>query len=83
MAISLAEKLRGLFYAPFYATRALGLFADEGVEVEWLGSATPRREPGGPSGVGPPDAGHLAGSFGAADAGRGRRNRQDATSTAN
>jgi hypothetical protein len=59
MAISLAEKLRALFCAPFYATRALGLFADEGVEVEW-----------GLLDVGRPDAGHLAGGFGAAEAGR-------------
>jgi hypothetical protein len=41
MRIRLAENFRALFYAPFYAARALGLLADEGVEVEWLGSAAP------------------------------------------
>jgi NitT/TauT family transport system substrate-binding protein len=48
IAIRFAENFRALFYAPFYATRALGLFADEGVEVEWLGSATPDLTWGGP-----------------------------------
>jgi NitT/TauT family transport system substrate-binding protein len=41
MRIRLAENFRAIFYAPFYASRALGFFADEGVEVEWLGAATP------------------------------------------
>jgi NitT/TauT family transport system substrate-binding protein len=41
MRIKLAENFRAIFYAPFYATRALGFFADEGVDIEWIGSATP------------------------------------------
>jgi NitT/TauT family transport system substrate-binding protein len=41
MRIRFAENFRALFYAPFYAARALDLLADEGVEVEWLGSAAP------------------------------------------
>ena len=41
MPIRLAENFRAVFYAPFYASRALGFHADEGVEVEWLGAATP------------------------------------------
>jgi hypothetical protein len=41
MRIRLAENFRAIFYAPFYASRALGFHADEGVEVEWLAAATP------------------------------------------
>jgi NitT/TauT family transport system substrate-binding protein len=41
MRIRLAENFRAIFYAPFYAARSLGLFADEGVDVQWIGSATP------------------------------------------
>jgi NitT/TauT family transport system substrate-binding protein len=41
MRIRLAENFRAVFYAPFYASRALGFPADEGVEVEWLAAATP------------------------------------------
>ena len=41
MRIRLAENFRAIFYAPFYASRALGFHTDEGVEVDWLGAATP------------------------------------------
>jgi NitT/TauT family transport system substrate-binding protein len=41
MHIRMAENFRAVFYAPFYAGRALGFYADEGVEVEWRGAATP------------------------------------------
>jgi NitT/TauT family transport system substrate-binding protein len=41
MRIRLAENFRAVFYAPFYAGRALGFYADEGVELEWLGVSTP------------------------------------------
>jgi len=39
--IKLAESFRAVFYAPFYATQALGLYAREGVEVEFLSSFVP------------------------------------------
>ena len=39
--IRLAENFRAVFYAPFYACRALGFCEDEGVEVEWLGVSAP------------------------------------------
>jgi NitT/TauT family transport system substrate-binding protein len=39
--IRFAENFRAVFYAPFYASRALGFYADEGVEVEWLGVSAP------------------------------------------
>jgi NitT/TauT family transport system substrate-binding protein len=39
--IRIAENFRAVFYAPFYASRALGLYADEGVEAEWLGVSAP------------------------------------------
>jgi len=39
--IKLAENFRALFYAPFYATHALGFFARAGVEVELIGSSSP------------------------------------------
>jgi NitT/TauT family transport system substrate-binding protein len=41
MPIRLAENFRALFYAPLYATQALGLYAQEGVEVELIGSSVP------------------------------------------
>jgi NitT/TauT family transport system substrate-binding protein len=41
MYIKLAENFRAVFYAPFYAAQALGLYAREGVEVELIGSAAP------------------------------------------
>jgi NitT/TauT family transport system substrate-binding protein len=41
MPIKLAENFRAVFYAPFYATHALGFHAREGVEVELLGSPAP------------------------------------------
>jgi NitT/TauT family transport system substrate-binding protein len=39
--IKLAENFRAVFYAPFYATHALGFFATEAVEVELLSSPVP------------------------------------------
>jgi NitT/TauT family transport system substrate-binding protein len=39
--IKLAENFRAVFYAPFYATHALGFYANEGVEVELLSSSAP------------------------------------------
>jgi len=39
--IKLAENFRAVFYAPFYATHALGFYAREGVDVELLGSSEP------------------------------------------
>jgi NitT/TauT family transport system substrate-binding protein len=41
MQIKLAENFRALFYAPFYATHALGFYAREGLEVELLSSSAP------------------------------------------
>jgi NitT/TauT family transport system substrate-binding protein len=41
MPIKLAENFRAVFYAPFYATHALGFYAGEGVEVELLNSPAP------------------------------------------
>src|SRR5882757_7763047 len=41
MQIKLAENFRAVFYAPFYATHALGFYAREGVEVELLSSPAP------------------------------------------
>ena len=43
MKISIAENFRAVFYAPFYALRALELAAREGLEIEWL----PGERPGG------------------------------------
>ena len=34
MPIKLTENFRAVFYAPFYATQALGFYAQEGVEGE-------------------------------------------------
>jgi NitT/TauT family transport system substrate-binding protein len=39
--IKLAENFRAVFYAPFYATHALGFYAREGVEIELLSSSAP------------------------------------------
>jgi NitT/TauT family transport system substrate-binding protein len=41
MKIRLAENFRAVFYAPFYAAQALGLYAREGLEVEFVASAVP------------------------------------------
>jgi NitT/TauT family transport system substrate-binding protein len=41
MRIRLAENFRALFYAPFYATYALGFYEREGVEVELINSSVP------------------------------------------
>jgi len=41
MNLRIAENFRAVFYAPFYAIRALGLAAREGLEVEWLTSDMP------------------------------------------
>jgi NitT/TauT family transport system substrate-binding protein len=41
MRIKLAENFRAVFYAPFYATHALGFYASEGVEVVLLNSPVP------------------------------------------
>lgn len=41
MNIKLAENFRAVFYAPFYATHALGLFAEQGVTINLLDSASP------------------------------------------
>jgi NitT/TauT family transport system substrate-binding protein len=39
--IKLAENFRAVFYAPFYATHALGFYLGQGVEVELLRSFAP------------------------------------------
>ncbi|MBV9971162.1 MAG: ABC transporter substrate-binding protein [Xanthobacteraceae bacterium] len=41
MPIKLTENFRAVFYAPFYATQALGFYGREGVEVELLPSPAP------------------------------------------
>jgi NitT/TauT family transport system substrate-binding protein len=41
MPIRLTENFRAVFYAPFYATQALGFYALEGVEVELRPSPAP------------------------------------------
>ena len=41
MPIRLAENFRALFYAPYYATKALGFYEHEGVDVELRNSAAP------------------------------------------
>jgi NitT/TauT family transport system substrate-binding protein len=41
MPIRLSENFRALFYAPYYATMALGFYAREGVDVVLLPSAMP------------------------------------------
>jgi NitT/TauT family transport system substrate-binding protein len=39
--LRIAENFRALFYAPFYAIRALGFAEREGLNVEWLSCDTP------------------------------------------
>src|SRR5204863_7746887 len=41
MHVKLAENFRAVFYAPFYATHALGHYAGEGIDVELLNSPAP------------------------------------------
>src|SRR5215813_5773961 len=41
MRIRLAENFRAVFYAPFYAAQALGLYRREGVEIDLLNSSVP------------------------------------------
>jgi NitT/TauT family transport system substrate-binding protein len=41
LKLCIAENFRAVFYAPFYAIRALGFAAREGLEVEWLSSDVP------------------------------------------
>lgn len=41
MHVTLSENFRAVFYAPFYATHALGFYSSEGVEVELLNSPAP------------------------------------------
>src|SRR2546421_3315958 len=41
MKLRIAENFRAVFYAPFYAIRALGLTEREGLEGEWLPSDAP------------------------------------------
>src|SRR4029077_10405686 len=41
MRIRLAENFRALFYAPFYATHALGYYAGEGIAVDLFNSPAP------------------------------------------
>ena len=41
MHVKLSENFRAVFYGPFYATHALGFYADEGVQVELLTSPAP------------------------------------------
>src|SRR3989442_13991605 len=43
MKLRVAENFRAVFYAPFYAIRALGLAEREGLAVDWLPSDAPRR----------------------------------------
>src|ERR671927_1619061 len=41
MKLRIAENFRAVFYAPFYAIRALGLAEREGLTIEWLPSDAP------------------------------------------
>jgi NitT/TauT family transport system substrate-binding protein len=41
MRIKLSENFRAVFYAPFYATHALGFYTSEGVAVDLLSSSAP------------------------------------------
>jgi len=41
MRIKLSENFRAVFYAPFYATHALGFYASEGVTIDLLPTSTP------------------------------------------
>src|SRR5258708_19653494 len=41
MKIRLAENFRAIFYAPFYATQALGLYGREGLDIDFVGPPVP------------------------------------------
>src|SRR5713226_335228 len=41
MKIRIAENFRAIFYAPFYATQALGFYSREGIDVELIDSSVP------------------------------------------
>jgi NitT/TauT family transport system substrate-binding protein len=41
MRVKLSENFRAVFYAPFYATHALGFYASEGVAVDLFPTSTP------------------------------------------
>ena len=41
MKIRLMENFRAIFYAPYYATHALGFYANEGVDVELVAGGAP------------------------------------------
>jgi NitT/TauT family transport system substrate-binding protein len=41
MHISVSENFRAVFYAPFYATQALGFYAHEGVDIDLINSPMP------------------------------------------
>ena len=41
MKIRLAENFRAIFYAPFYATQALGFYEREGVDIDFVDSSVP------------------------------------------
>ena len=41
MKVRLMENFRAIFYAPYYATHALGFYANEGVDVELVSSDAP------------------------------------------
>jgi len=41
MQIRLAENFRAIFYAPFYAAQALGFYAEQGIDVRFVPSASP------------------------------------------
>jgi NitT/TauT family transport system substrate-binding protein len=41
MPIKLAENFRAVFYAPFYATHALGFYDREGVDIQLVNSSAP------------------------------------------
>ena len=41
MRVKLSENFRAVFYAPFYATHALGFYTGEGVAVDFLSSEAP------------------------------------------
>ena len=45
MKIRLAENFRAIFYAPFSATQALGLYEREGVDIDFVGSSVPGAHP--------------------------------------
>ncbi len=41
MKLRLAENFRAIFYAPFYATQALGFYAREGLDIAFVDSSVP------------------------------------------